>query len=321
MVLWCLLHFLLAFIGTWCARRYALHRGMFDQPGERRSHLVATPRGGGVAIVFAVLVGCIFASLQWPSLRLYIAGFALGLIVVSLVGWWDDHASLPASFRIQVHAIASLWLGWLMCRLTGNWYDGVLVALSSIVLINVWNFMDGIDGLATSNAMLVAAAFAAVLPGDLAKAGYALLAACTGFIPFNFPKARIFLGDVGSGAIGYILAALLALCVAKAGISWWWGWLPVSVFLADAGFTLLARIISRQRWWEPHTQHMYQALARNVGGHGPVTLVYACFSVLAVSLFLVAKFYPMWGQVLSVIWFFTMLIIWLSLRKKMRNYK
>lgn len=321
MLFWCLSHFLLALIGTWCVRRYALHRGLLDQPGERRSHAVATPRGGGIAIVVAIFVGCIMAALEWPSLYIYIVGFALGLVTVSLVGWWDDHAPLTALFRLCVHAIASSWLGWLMYLLTGSWSDAVLAALSSIVLINVWNFMDGIDGLATSHAMLAALGFALVLPGDLARAGYALLAACAGFIPFNFPKARIFLGDAGSGSIGYALAALMALCVANADISWWWGWLPLSIFLADAGFTLLARFISGQRWWLPHTQHVYQALARSFGGHVPVTMIYVCFSVIAVSLFLWVKFHPYWGEALAVGWFFTSLATWLFLRKKMRKFR
>jgi UDP-N-acetylmuramyl pentapeptide phosphotransferase/UDP-N-acetylglucosamine-1-phosphate transferase len=168
-----------------------------------------------------------------------------------------------------------------------------LFALVAVpVLVNVWNFMDGIDGLAASQAALVALAVA--LLSGMASAGavlaLVLVAACAGFLPMNFPRARIFLGDVGSGSLGYLLAALL---VASAqAVSDWPGWLllllPPAAFLIDAGFTLSGRILRGERWWEPHVQHSYQIWARRAGRHWPVTLAYALFSLLAVILMLAA---------------------------------
>lgn len=318
-LLWCISHLVVALIATWWTRRYALHRGLFDLPGERRSHSVATPRGGGVAIVLALLLGCIYAGIRWPLHWLPVAGFACGLAVVAAVGWCDDHRPLSALFRFSIHVLASLWLGWLSFLLSGSWVDASLAALAAVVLINVWNFMDGIDGLATTQAMLAAAAYSLILPGETSLAALALLGACGGFLPFNFPKARIFMGDGGSGALGYTLAGLLALSATIGKGSWCWVWLPLSVFLIDAGLTLAFRILTRQRWWEPHAQHLYQVLARRFGRHAPVTLIYACFSMVAISLYLLAQAQSRWSLAIPFAWLLVLSFLWLSLRRGIRT--
>ncbi|MCL1498024.1 MraY family glycosyltransferase [Xanthomonas nasturtii] len=318
--LWCVLHLLVAALGTWVLRRYALHRRLLDQPGERRSHAVATPRGGGMAIVAAILLGCVAASVLWPTARPTIGWFAAGLVAVAGVGWWDDHRPLSARLRFAIHLAASAALGGLVCHYTGNVWDGVLAAAASVVLINVWNFMDGINGLASSQAVLASLAFALVAPAAWSWAGLAVAAACLGFVPFNFPRARIFMGDGGSGALGYVLAALLALNVASDQVSWWISWLPLTAFLVDAGFTLLARMLGRQRWWEPHAQHVYQRLARRVGAHVPVTGIYFAFSLAAVCLFVLIRHDSFWLQVSgALVWGVGATAIWLFLRDGLRN--
>lgn len=169
--LWCVLHLLVAGLGTWLLRRYALHRRLLDHPGERRSHVVATPRGGGMAIVAAILLGCVAASVLWPTASLTLGWFAVGLIAVAGVGWWDDHRPLSARLRFAIHLAASASLGGLVCHHTGSVWDGVLTAAASVVLINVWNFMDGINGLASSQAALAAFGFLLVAPAGWSWAG------------------------------------------------------------------------------------------------------------------------------------------------------
>ncbi|NIK38024.1 UDP-N-acetylmuramyl pentapeptide phosphotransferase/UDP-N-acetylglucosamine-1-phosphate transferase [Xanthomonas arboricola] len=317
---WCLSHLTVAALGTWVLRRYALHRRLLDHPGERRSHVVATPRGGGMAIVAAMLVGCVAAGVLWPAAGLVINWFAAGLVLVAGVGWWDDHRPLSARLRFAIHLLASVLLGWLVSHHTGKLWDGVLTAMASVVLINVWNFMDGINGLASSQAALAALAFAAVVPGAWAWAGLAVAASCLGFLPFNFPRARIFLGDGGSGALGYVLAALLALTVASGQVSWWISWLPLTAFLVDAGFTLLSRMLDGQRWWEPHAQHLYQRLARRLEAHVPVTGIYFAFSVAAVCLYVLLRHDANWQQVSgALVWGLGATAIWFFLRDGVRN--
>ncbi|MDR7070562.1 UDP-N-acetylmuramyl pentapeptide phosphotransferase/UDP-N-acetylglucosamine-1-phosphate transferase [Pseudoxanthomonas japonensis] len=274
-----------AAVGTWLARRYALRGNLLDQPGERRSHQVPTPRGGGIAIVVVVVAAGLFLVSQQARLDALWMGFLPGLLIVAAIGWWDDHRPLSPWSRLAVQAVAALMLaagaGWQ----SGQWLPALLSFGTAMVLVNVWNFMDGINGLASSQAALSALAYAGLLTGEWRWLALALFAACLGFLPFNFPKARIFLGDVGSGALGYALAGLLAAAlVALPPAKITLALLPFCAFLVDAGFTLTGRILRGERWWTPHVGHLYQAGARRVG-HARVTLVYMAFG--GVSLLLI----------------------------------
>ena len=273
---WSLAALGLAGAGTWLARVYALRRQLIDLPGERRSHQAATPRGGGIAIVAVLLAAMAWLAWRVPAESVELGLMAAGLVLVAGVGWIDDHRPLPALPRLLIHVLAAV----LLC--IGLWHGGagpldLLTAfLAVVVLTNVWNFMDGINGIAASQAALAAAAYAA-FAGQAAAfwLAVALAAAASGFLPFNFPRARIFLGDVGSGALGYMLAALLAAVSLgtplETRILLLW---PVSVFLLDASLTLLSRMLDGERWWQPHTRHAYQAWARR-RGHTLVTVAYA----------------------------------------------
>lgn len=285
-LLWCALFASIAAVGTWGARAYAIRRRLFDEPGERRSHAVVTPRGGGIAIVLALLVAIAALVLRQPReiVLLVCAGF--GLLLVAGIGWIDDHRPLSPWSRLAVHAVAS---GWLMAGfyLSGS---GGTVAIAvfalSLVLINVWNFMDGIDGLATSQAALVAAAFAWLAGGTLAvHLGLAFIGSLLGFLPFNFPRARIFLGDVGSGALGFGLALMAGLALDVMPVEAWpLAALPLGAFLIDAGFTLVSRMLRGERWWTPHVEHAYQRWARRAGSHVPATVGFAAWTAAGCGL-------------------------------------
>lgn len=279
-LLWCALFAVIAAIGTWGARAYAIRRRLFDEPGERRSHAVATPRGGGIAIVLALLVAMAVLVLRMPReiVLLVCAGF--GLLLVAGIGWIDDHRPLSPWSRLAVHAVAS---GWLMVGFYLSGADPVVavsVFVLSLVLINVWNFMDGIDGLAASQAALVAAAFAWLAGGAFAiHLGLAFIGSLFGFLPFNFPRAKIFLGDVGSGALGFGLALMAGLALDAMPVAAWpLLLLPLGAFLTDAGLTLFSRMLRGERWWTPHVEHAYQRWARRIGSHVPATVGYAAWT-------------------------------------------
>lgn len=317
---WLGLAFAGALAGTWGLRRYALAKGLMDKPGQRRSHVVVTPRGGGMSIVLVVLAASLAAAWLAPEFRLLLLGFATGLLLVAGIGWWDDHRPLPASLRLAVHLLAAAWLGGLMHRAGMGMFEAAFVACACAALINVWNFMDGINGLAASQALLAALAFALVLPPPAAWLAWALAGGCLGFLPFNFPKARIFMGDGGSGTLGYVLAALMAWAMLQGRATWWWAWMPLTVFLVDAGFTLVARILDRQRWWEPHTQHVYQALARRLQSHSWVTFGYACLSACALVLFLpLGAMQRSFAALVVGAWLVFAMAIWFFLRKGLRG--
>lgn len=282
-IIWTVLFLAIGAAGTWCARVYALRRQLLDLPGERRSHVAPTPRGGGIAIALAVVVALLALAVRMPSQIVLIVAALVGLLLVAGIGWLDDHRPLPAWPRLMIHLFSAMLLA------AGFWLSGapvsvaLLVLLAAVVLINVWNFMDGIDGLAASQAGLVVIAMMMCANGTIAvHLGLALLAAIFGFLPFNLPRARIFLGDVGSGALGYLLALMIGLAAMATPVGTWpLLLLPVSAFLLDAGLTLATRILRGERWWTPHVEHAYQRSARRVGGHGPVTLGYGVWTGLA----------------------------------------
>ena len=317
-IAWMLLHFALAALGTWLARAYALKHRIVDQPGERRSHAVATPRGGGIAIVITVLIGCGWLGMHWPGHRVLLMAYATGLLLVAGVGWMDDHRPLPAWPRLAVQAMSALILAAAIHVTTQAWLPSIAAFLLVMILVNVWNFMDGINGLATSQAALVAAGVAAVMvPGPVAWLAMGFIAATCGFLPFNFPKARIFLGDVGSGALGYGLSGLLAGTFLFTPFPWPLLFLPLAAFLVDAGFTLLGRILRRERWWAPHVSHLYQQLARSRASHTQVTMAYALFTLAGAFIMSAGVNLSLTGaMVLTAGWYSIAACIWLIYNKE-----
>ena len=316
MVAWLALHAGVSALATWLALVYARRRNLLDQPGERRSHAVATPRGGGIGITAALLAGCtaLWATGTGPATA--VSGFAAGLVLVAGIGWIDDHRPLSPWLRLIVQCLAGVLLAWGLHGVDGRWGWALLALVLVPVLVNVWNFMDGIDGLASSQAMLAAAVCAWLVPA-VAPLALALLVATAAFLPFNFPRARIFLGDVGSGTLGFALAALLAWVAPDLGVPrFLLLLLPLSAFLVDASLTLASRVLAGERWWQPHVSHLYQRWTRAGRSHVFVTAIYATFTIaagiLAASLHDVAPWSAGGGV---VFWFAGTVPVWLGLRR------
>lgn len=283
---------LVAAAATELAIRYALRRQMLDLPGQRRSHRIPTPRGGGIAIVVAVL-GCALPLLPLPLASRWL--LAAAVVAVAGIGWWDDHSPLSARARLAVQAPAALGLAWLLWSSAAALNlplplviaVAVFVVLSTLWAINLHNFMDGINGLLTLQAAWIFAMLAVLgaigLPHGLGAAPAVMAAACLGFLPFNFPRARIFLGDVGSGALGLLVAAVLWLALLRdlrwAGI----GLLLGSTFFIDATATLLSRFWRGRRWYSAHREHLYQWLVRSGRTHAQVVSYYMAWNLLLVA--------------------------------------
>ncbi len=300
MTYWLLLPFVagLSLVLTGALRRYALARSLVDIPNARSSHSVPTPRGGGVAIVASFLL-----ALPW----LAVAGLASRHLVwallgagagVALLGFLDDHGHVAARWRLLGHFAAA---GWVLCWLGGlppvmalghtldlGWVGHGLAVVYLVWLLNLYNFMDGIDGIASVEAICVCLGAAALyaLPG-MAGGGPAvdlwlpLLLACAvaGFLAWNFPPARIFMGDAGSGFLGITLG-ILSLQAAWAAPQLLWSWLILlGVFVVDATVTLLRRLLRGDKVYQAHRSHAYQHAARRFGRHLPVTLTVAAINL------------------------------------------
>jgi len=273
---------------TGAARRLALSLGVMDVPNDRSSHRMVTPRGGGVAIVVATSAAMIVcAYLGTVQLRMLIAMLGGGAAVAA-VGFLDDRRGVPAGARLAVHVAASIWtvawLGGFTSLAVGShaalpgWLGQTLAVLAIVWTLNLFNFMDGIDGLAASEAVFVAGAgailTASVAPESAASAAAAVFAcACAGFLPWNWPPARIFMGDVGSGYLGYAIATF-TLQAARGHPAMLWVWLILGgVFFVDATLTLLRRSLRGERVHHPHRSHAYQWLARRWQSHRRVTSI------------------------------------------------
>jgi len=286
--------FLLSLVLTWCLRRYALIRKIVDIPNARSSHQIPTPRGGGLAFIITFLVA--LPVIAYSGFVVSPVGGALvgaGLLVAAL-GFFDDHGHVAAHMRLLGHFSASIfalyWLNGMPSISFGEWTisSGLLLNCLAVMylvwLLNLYNFMDGIDGLAGVEALSVClgGAFIYWLHGDYALIGLpmVLAAAVAGFLWWNFPSARIFMGDVGSGFLGLILG-ILSIQAATVNARYFWSWLILlGIFIVDATVTLLFRLVRGCKLYEAHCSHAYQHAVRYFNGHVGVTL-----SVLIVNLF------------------------------------
>ena len=266
-------------------RRVAIFQGMIDNPNARSSHCKPTPRGGGVAIVLSSLGGLLALNLfGWVPNRLLIE-FAGGLSI-AVIGLLDDNHSLSAATRLAVQVAVALWvLYWVgepaifgaSTTPVERWLTEAIALVGLIWTLNLFNFMDGIDGIAASETIFIAVAGALLTrtahgSTAISTASLVIAAASAGFLPWNWPPAKIFMGDVGSGYIGYAIA-VLALTATLRNPSALWVWLILGgVFYTDATVTLIRRGVRGERIHEAHRIHAYQWLARRWGSHRRVTL-------------------------------------------------
>jgi len=269
------------------ALRYSSTQGLLDQPGVRRSHGKVTARGGGIGVVIAFLAGlkvlALFAMVPVKSAW----GLAVGLILVAGIGYVDDHRPQSVSRRLVVHALASVLFTIGMQGIPQSGWQWLMSIISVIVVmtaINFSNFMDGSNGMLTIQTMALAAVLMllAIVAGNvpLALLAALLVATAAGFLPFNFPQAQIFLGDVGSGAMGFLIAALGLHAFVDGSIN---GWLLLALSSAlwlDPGLTLSMRILSRRRWMSAHRSHLYQWLLRSGWSHPQVAYLYLAWTLL-----------------------------------------
>lgn len=271
-------------------RRYSLKKNLLDTPNKRSSHSIATPRGGGLSIVLSFLVTVGLSSTVLPMELVY-ALIGAGSLVAA-TGFWDDHGHIAAKWRLLSHFIAVFWaifwLGgisefhFLGYNIDAGWLGIVIAAFLLVWLLNLFNFMDGIDGIAASEAIFVSCggAYFFWLNGfeSLSYISFILAASTMGFLILNWSPAKIFMGDVGSGFLGLILGMIAYTSILQGMLTWVW-LILLGVFLVDSGVTLLRRILNGERWYEAHCSHAYQHAARK-WGHKRVTI-----SVIIINLF------------------------------------
>jgi UDP-N-acetylmuramyl pentapeptide phosphotransferase/UDP-N-acetylglucosamine-1-phosphate transferase len=273
---------LLTAFGIWILLPILRRRAILDHPNERSSHVAPTPRGGGIALIAAIVVVWFWLG---ATGRFGAAGGVamLGTIVLAAVSWLDDIGGLPPSVRFAAQvAVIGLTLAWgppsdeIFWGRLPRAIDLSLAGIAWLWFVNLFNFMDGIDGLAGSEAAAIAAGLCLFwLVGthddvDSALLAAAIFGAASGFLVWNWAPARIFMGDVGSIPLGFLFGYVLLYLVSRG----WWkiaAILPL-YFIADASITLTRRLLRGERVWQAHREHFYQQAVRQGLGHAAVTM-------------------------------------------------
>ena len=260
------------------------HANVVDRPNFRSLHMTDTPRGAGLALCLGVVAAFVVTRTEFWPLFFVPIGF-------SLLGAWDDFASRSATVRLALQiVIALIGVSAVVEREDGNLLYLLIGTALIVSVVNATNFMDGINGMSGFTAMIWGVCYGLML----AKAGNAVaipLAAALAaiglvFLPWNFPKARLFLGDAGSYLIGSI-AAMLVLVLVLEG-EWIAALCPLATYAADTGSTFIHRLARGLNPYTPHTDHVFQRLVKSGWSHTATTLLTASFSAASAALGLIA---------------------------------
>jgi len=326
-----LLTVVIAWLITGWIRLYALKYDILDHPNHRSLHTRATPRGGGLTIALLVLVMLILLYLTGLVSPIFFMATGPAVLLVSVTGWIDDRRGLPAHWRGMTYLLSAVWVTiWITGVPQLSEYSRlvyIVIATGGIMwLINLYNFMDGTDALAGSQAVITAGAGAWFL-GHAGEQGMAILlmvvsASATGFLIWNWPPARIFMGDAGSCLVGLVFGAVALASDVNSAVP-----LPVwlillSIFICDTTMTLIKRVVSGETWYLAHRQHAYQRLVQMGMSHKLLTcaVISVNLLILVPAAFLVNTF-----QVYA--WWITGGVyllngsIWLLVQVKYNNYK
>jgi Fuc2NAc and GlcNAc transferase len=287
---------------------YARKKQILDIPNERSSHSMPTPRGGGVVFVSLLLLLFALFVLILPQERPLWLSLLFGGASVALIGWIDDKGGVSPKVRLAVHAVAVAWtlfqMGGLPSLSLGcvslpmGKLGSCLALIGGIWAINLYNFMDGIDGLAAGQAIIASLTAVLLLKGANPTIALALLvtaAAVLGFLFWNRPPARVFMGDVGSGFLGFVFFSFL-LRTERGGEMPALLWLVLlSVFIIDATLTLLKRLWEGKNLSQAHRDHLYQQFV--IAGHGHAAVAVRALLISFCVAFMV-YFFP--GDVMAL---------------------
>jgi UDP-N-acetylmuramyl pentapeptide phosphotransferase/UDP-N-acetylglucosamine-1-phosphate transferase len=299
------------------------HRQILDHPNDRSSHERPTPRGGGLAVIPIV-------TLCWAALALLglaplaTLGGVAAAIGLAVLSWRDDRSSLPVAIRLAAQ-LGAVVIGLVFLPGAGHVFQGLLppvldLAVTGLIwiwFVNLFNFMDGIDGITASEtaAVGIGVAMIALVAADYESGavllGLSIAAAAAGFLAWNWQPAKLFLGDVGSIPLGFLLGWLLL------GLAGTGAWAPALIlplyYLVDASLTLLYRLVRRQRIWEAHREHFYQRAVQRGSSHAAVVLRIGAANLALMMLALLATAWPILSLILAVA-VVAALLVWLMRR-------
>ena len=264
---------------------------ILDKPNERSSHSLATPSGGGLALMLACIPGLLIAAWASGVWNTSFVTLSMAALALTIFGFIDDLRGLSMQLRLLVYSLVCVLVSMVLMQpvLIENGLSGLaLVLLASLAMLwslNLYNFMDGIDGIAAMQAVLACCGAAWLSWISVHDSGYVkfclvLAAAHGGFLIWNFPPARLFMGDAGSVPTGFLLAGLVILGMVQGQLNPFCWLVLLAVFVTDASWTLIWRMATGQRFTQPHRLHAYQRLSRHWNSHLKVDMLLLAINVL-----------------------------------------
>ncbi|MCE2594030.1 glycosyltransferase family 4 protein [Motilimonas cestriensis] len=307
--------FIISLVLTGLMRQYALHKNIIDDPNHRSSHQTPTPRGGGIAVVASIIGSLIWLCFTQQLPVVYFFALSLPLLAVAAIGFLDDLGHVAAKWRLVVHLGSTCTFLILLPNLPvlnianiilPSWLLAPLLAIALVWFINLYNFMDGIDGFASLQGVTVlsSACLLLFLNHDVANIVWlGLLIPCIlGFLAWNWPPARIFMGDACSGGLGLLISMMAVLTSVTSTLNLWVWLILMGYFVSDASYTLVRRILDKQQWTAPHRSHLYQILSRRWHSHLRVTLCLAGINLVwFLPLAWLAMDNPTWGLFITLV--------------------
>lgn len=277
--------FLLTALLTWGWIKIAQANSILDQPERRRLHLKRIPRAGGVSIALVLIAASIFVLHEshgdgyWPLI-------AISIVLYAVLGFLDDLKPLGSSMKLFLHLLVAIVIFFTaLLPMSMSFMVSMLVAIIYMVFVNIWNFMDGSNGLVSMQSLIIVIGFIGLgdFPDNTLYFALTLAACCLGFLPFNFPVARVFLGDVGSHVLGAAVVGLAILVYFEGR----WTLLEIlcltSALWVDATMTLLRRYHRGYTITQAHRSHLYQYAIRRGKSHAAVCWYYVFWTLAVIA--------------------------------------
>lgn len=314
--------------GLFC--RYAKQKGLVDIPNHRSSHVIVTPRGGGFVFIGIWLCCCLLAvALHWITWRISLALIPTTLLIAT-ISYIDDHRHISAKVRFLFQSLAAIIVITVFGLNTQLQFGFFAIAITWLVIpflfvlilwsINLFNFMDGMDGIASVEAIFIFSVGGWLIfcqhGQKLAYLLWALVILLVGFLIWNKPKAKIFMGDVGSACLGFLVLVTGVIAQTDYQLPFVIWLMLYGVFLFDASLTLIRRVLRREKWYQAHKQHAYQRLHQAGWSHAKVLLGLIIINCIIVCLVMLAYYFQQMIAIFIVLECLILLLVYYFVEKK-----
>ena len=285
-IIFSIFSFLFSFIGTKYLKEYLEKKKIFDIPNERSSHIKPIPKGGGWIIVIFLLI------LMTPKVYEYDSGiiefyskdpilfihFSITLLALAILSWFGDIKNINPFIRLFFQFFIILYL---TSQGERSYNEIIIICLVIVWFINIFNFMDGIDGITPSVTITIFAGYLIAISSITAFNIYSIIFCCLGFLFWNWHPAKIFLGDVGSVILGFICISFMMVLFING--QWDWALSLTMYYILDTSITLINRFIAGKKIWQAHSEHYYQKAVQSGMSHSQVVKLIIALQILIIT--------------------------------------